>query len=467
MGKSLLDKVWESHKVRRLPNGKDQVFIGLHLIHEVTSPQAFQMIRERGWKVLFPQNTFATVDHIVPTKNQARPFADGLAEEMMQALEKNTKDFGIKMFDFATKKQGIVHVIGPEMGLTKPGMTIACGDSHTSTHGAFGSLAFGIGTTQIRDLLATQTLALSKPKLRRVSVKGKLGKGVYAKDVILAIIRKLGVNGGIGFCYEFGGEVIDRMTMEERLTICNMAIEGGARIGYINPDQTTFEYLKDRELSPKDADFDKAVAWWKAIASDKDAHYDDVVELNGSEIEPMVTWGINPGQSVNVTENLPDPESLGANDSETAKEAYAHMSLSPGKPIRGTAINVAFIGSCTNSRISDLREASRIVQGKKVAAGVRAMVVPGSQQVDQVAQKEGLDKIFIEAGFEWRNAGCSMCLAMNPDKLSGREISASSSNRNFKGRQGSATGRTLLMSPAMVAAAAIKGQVTDVREFIK
>ncbi len=466
MGKSLLDKVWESHKVRTLPNGKDQVFIGLHLIHEVTSPQAFQMIRERGWKVMFPQNTFATVDHIVPTKNQVRPFADGLAEEMMQALEKNTKDFGVKMFDFSTKKQGIVHVIGPEMGLTKPGMTIACGDSHTSTHGAFGSLAFGIGTTQIRDLLATQTLALSKPKLRRVSVKGKLGKGVYAKDVILAIIRKLGVNGGIGYCYEFGGEVIDRMTMEERLTICNMAIEGGARIGYINPDKTTFEYLKGRELSPKDADFDKAVSWWTAIASDSDAKYDDTVELNGSEIEPMVTWGINPGQAVHVTENLPNPDSLAANDRETAKEAYAHMSLNPGKPIKGTPINVAFIGSCTNSRISDLREAAKVVKGKKVAAGVRAMVVPGSQQVDQVAQKEGLDKIFTEAGFEWRNAGCSMCLAMNPDKLSGREISASSSNRNFKGRQGSATGRTLLMSPAMVAAAAINGKITDVREML-
>ena len=467
MGKSLLDKVWDAHKVRTLPSGKDQVFIGLHLIHEVTSPQAFAMIREKGWKVMYPQNTFATVDHIVPTQNQARPFADPLAEEMMQALEKNTKEFGIKMFDFATKKQGIVHVIGPEMGLTKPGMTIACGDSHTSTHGAFGSLAFGIGTTQIRDLLATQTLALSKPKLRRISITEKLGKGVFAKDVILAIIRKLGVNGGIGHCYEYGGAVLDGMTMEERLTICNMSIEGGARIGYVNPDKTTFEYLKGRELSPKGKEFDNATTWWSSMASDANARYDDKVEMDGSKIEPMVTWGINPGQSVGVGENLPNPESLPVNDRETASEAYEHMSLKPGQPIRGTEINVAFIGSCTNSRISDLREAAKVAQGRQVAKGVRAFVVPGSQQVDLAARKEGLDKIFTEAGFDWRNAGCSMCLAMNPDKLKGREISASSSNRNFKGRQGSATGRTLLMSPAMVAAAAINGKVTDVRELMK
>ena len=465
MGKSLLDKVWEAHKVRTLPNGKDQVFIGLHLIHEVTSPQAFAMIREKGWKVLCPQNTFATVDHIVPTEDQARPFADPLAEEMMAALEKNVKEFGITMFDFSTHKQGIVHVIGPEMGLTQPAMTIACGDSHTSTHGAFGSLAFGIGTTQIRDLLATQTLALSKPKLRRISVTGTLGKGVYAKDVILAIIRRLGVNGGIGFCYEYGGEVIERMTMEERLTVCNMSIEGGARIGYINPDPMTFDYLKGREMSPQGIAFDKATTWWKSMASDPDARYDDSQELEGATIEPMVTWGINPGQSVGISENLPNPESLPADQQETAREAYAHMSLESGRPIRGTAIDVAFIGSCTNSRISDLRQAAQVAKGKRVAESVRALVVPGSQQVNQAAHKEGLDKIFTEAGFEWRNAGCSMCLAMNPDKLVGREICASSSNRNFKGRQGSAGGRTLLMSPAMVAAAALSGKIVDVRDL--
>src|SRR3989344_2923242 len=288
-GKKLLDKVWEEHKVRTLPNEKDQVFIGLHLIHEVTSPQAFAMIREKGWKVLHPQNTFATVDHIVPTKEQARPFADPLAEEMMAALEKNVKEFGIKMFDFSTKKQGIVHVIGPEMGITQPAMTIACGDSHTSTHGAFGSLAFGIGTTQIRDLLATQTLAISQPKVRRVSVTGKVGKGVYAKDVILAIIQKLGVNGGIGFCYEYSGEAIQNFNMEERMTICNMTIEGGARMGYINPDDTTFNYLSEKEFAPKGEEFKRAVSWWKAIVSEPNAKYDDTVELDGSKIEPMVT----------------------------------------------------------------------------------------------------------------------------------------------------------------------------------
>ena len=467
VGKSLFQKVWDLHKVRTLPNGKDQIFIGLHLIHEVTSPQAFAMIREKGLKVLYPQNTFATVDHIVPTESQARPFRDDLAEEMMKALEKNTKEFGIRFFDTATHKQGIVHVIGPELGLTQPGMTIACGDSHTSTHGAFGALAFGVGTTQIRDLLATQTLALSKPKVRRIDVTGKLGPGVYAKDVILAIIRKLGVNGGIGYAYEFGGPVIDRMTMEERLTLCNMAIEGGARIGYVNPDQTTFDYLKDREYSPKGEAFDKAVSWWKSIASDADAKYDDAVELDGSKIEPMVTWGINPGQAIGISEPLPDPASFSNGQSETAREAYAHMGLEPGKPLKGAAINVAFIGSCTNGRISDLREAAKVAKGRKVAAGVRALVVPGSQQVRAAAEKEGLDKIFTAAGFEWREAGCSMCLAMNPDKLKGRELCASTSNRNFKGRQGSATGRTVLMSPAMVAAAAVSGKISDARELLK
>jgi 3-isopropylmalate/(R)-2-methylmalate dehydratase large subunit len=467
MGRNLFDKVWEAHKVRTLPNGKDQIFIGLHLIHEVTSPQAFAMIREKGLKVLFPQNTFATVDHIVPTESQARPFQDGLAEEMMKALEKNTKDFGIRFFNTDSAKQGIVHVIGPELGLTQPGMTIACGDSHTSTHGAFGSLAFGVGTTQIRDLLATQTLALSRPKVRRVNVAGKLGPGVYSKDVILAIIRKLGVNGGIGYAYEFGGPVIDRMTMEERLTLCNMAIEGGARIGYINPDQTTFDYLKGREYVPQGPAFDKAVAWWKSIASDADAKYDDMVELDGSAIEPMVTWGINPGQAIGISETLPDPAKLPESERETAKEAYQYMAVEPGKLLKGTAINVAFIGSCTNGRMSDLREAAKVAKGRKVAPGVRALVVPGSQQIRKAAEKEGLDKIFTDAGFEWREAGCSMCLAMNPDKLKGRELCASSSNRNFKGRQGSSTGRTVLMSPAMVAASAVSGKIADAREFLR
>lgn len=466
MGKTLFDKVWDLHTVRELPNGQTQLFIGLHLIHEVTSPQAFQMLRERGLKIAFPERTFATVDHIVPTASQVRPFADPLAEEMMQALEKNVKEFGVKIFDIASGEQGIVHVVGPELGLTQPGLTVACGDSHTSTHGAFGAIAFGVGTTQIRDILATQTLSLSRPKVRRIRVTGNLGKGVYAKDVVLAIIRKLGVNGGIGFAYEFAGEVIDRMTMEERLTICNMSIEGGARVGYINPDQTTFDYLKGRPFVPKGADFEKAKAFWQSMASDKDAVYADDVVLDGASIEPTVAWGITPGQAVGVSENLPRPEDASNGQRGILEEAYKFTSFQPGTPVKNLAIQVAFIGSCTNGRISDLREAASIAKGKRVAKGVRALVVPGSQKVLKQAEAEGLHEIFRAAGFEWRAAGCSMCLAMNPDKLQGREVCASSSNRNFIGRQGSPTGRTLLMSPAMVVAAAVTGHVTDVREML-
>lgn len=466
MGKTLLDKVWDLHTVRELPNGQTQLFIGLHLIHEVTSPQAFQMIREKGLKVAFPERTFATADHIIPTENQARPFADDLAEEMMAALEKNCREFGVKYFDFKSGEQGVVHVVGPEQGLTQPGLTVACGDSHTSTHGAFGAIAFGVGTTQIRDILATQTLALARPKVRRVHVTGTLAKGVYAKDVILAVIRQLGVKGGIGYAYEFSGETIARMTMEERLTVCNMAIEGGARVGYINPDKTTVDYLKGRPYAPQGPDFDKASAWWLSMASDKDAAFDDVFSLDGGALEPQVAWGINPGQAVGVTENLPAPDASTGGDRASLEEAYRFTSFAPGRPVRDIAINVAFIGSCTNGRLSDLREAARVAKGRHVAHGVRALVVPGSQKVQRQAESEGLNHIFSAAGFEWRNAGCSMCLAMNPDKLKGREVSASSSNRNFIGRQGSATGRTLLMSPAMVAAAAIKGRVTDVREML-
>ncbi|MAE42450.1 3-isopropylmalate dehydratase large subunit [Candidatus Woesearchaeota archaeon] len=463
-GKNLLDKVWNLHTVRELPSGQTQLFVGLHLIHEVTSPQAFQMLREKGLKVAYPQNTFATADHIVPTDDQHRPFKDELAEGMMAALEKNVKEFNINYFDFKSNKQGIVHVIGPELGLTQPGMTIVCGDSHTSTHGAFGSIAFGIGTSQVRDVLATQCIAMQKPKARRINVVGKLRGGVYSKDVILTIIRKLGVNGGIGFAYEYAGKAIDNMSMEERMSICNMSIEGGARAGYINPDQKTFDYLKGKEFAPKD--FNKAVNWWKSIASDEDADYDDIVEIDGSEIEPMVTWGINPGQAAGISENFPEINELPGDERETAKEAYEHTSYEPGTPVKGTEINVAFVGSCTNSRISDLREAAKIVSSKKVAKNIKAFVVPGSQQVKAAAEQEGLDKIFVNAGFQWRDAGCSMCLAMNPDKLQGREICASSSNRNFKGRQGSAAGRTILMSPAMVAAAAIEGKVADVRDYL-
>ena len=466
MGQSLYSKVFDRHCVERLPSGQHQIFIGLHLIHEVTSPQAFAMIREQGLSVPFPELTFATVDHIIPTAamQRKRPLMDSLAEEMLQHIEKNTRDFGIRFFSPDAGEQGIVHVIGPERGLTQPGMTIACGDSHTSTHGAFGTLAFGIGTSQVADALATQTLAMSRLKVRRINFTGSLQRGVYAKDVALAYIHHLGVNGGVGFAYEFGGAIIDRMTMEERMTVCNMSIEGGARCGYVNPDQTTFDYLNGRECSPKGAAWESALADWKGIASDADAQYDDVVEIKGEEIEPYVTWGITPAQSVGVGQPLPIVNTFPVGDRLVVQEAYEYMSFAEGQSIIGTPIDVVFIGSCTNGRLSDLREAAKFLHGKKVAAGVRALVVPGSQSVATQAEAEGLDKIYSAAGFEWRNAGCSMCLAMNPDQLKGREICASTSNRNFKGRQGSPTGRTLLMSPAMAAVAAVEGRVTDVRQ---
>ncbi|MDJ0679985.1 MAG: 3-isopropylmalate dehydratase large subunit [Xenococcaceae cyanobacterium MO_167.B52] len=463
---TLFDKVWNSHTVGTLPSGQTQLFIGLHLIHEVTSPQAFAMLRERGLKVLYPDRTVATVDHIVPTENQARPFADVLAEEMMQALEKNTQDYGIKFYNIGSGNQGIVHAIAPEMGLTQPGMTVACGDSHTSTHGAFGAIAFGIGTSQVRDVLASQTLSLSKLKVRKIEVNGKLAPGVYAKDVILHIIRKLGVKGGVGYAYEYAGTTFEAMNMEERMTVCNMSIEGGARCGYINPDQVTFDYLKGKDFAPKGADWDKAVEWWQSIRSDADAVYDDVVTFDAAEIEPTITWGITPGQGIGVSEAIPTPETIAENERAIAKAAYKYMQLTPGKPIKGTKIDVCFVGSCTNGRLSDLQEAAKFAQGRHVASGIKAFIVPASEKVKEAAEAEGLDKIFTQAGFEWREPGCSMCLAMNPDKLQGDQISASSSNRNFKGRQGSSTGRTLLMSPAMVVAAAVKGEIADVRELI-
>ncbi|MGF1480671.1 MAG: 3-isopropylmalate dehydratase large subunit [Cyanophyceae cyanobacterium] len=461
---TLFDKVWDLHTVGTLPSGQTQLFIGLHLIHEVTSPQAFAMLRERGLTVLYPERTVATVDHIVPTENQARPFADVLAEEMIQALEKNCRDTGIRFYNVGSGSQGIVHVIAPEQGLTQPGMTVACGDSHTSTHGAFGAIAFGIGTSQVRDVLASQTLALSKLKVRKIEVNGALAPGVYAKDVILHIIRKLGVKGGVGYAYEYAGTTFEQMNMEERMTVCNMSIEGGARCGYINPDAVTFEYLLGRPFAP--ANWEQAVEWWQSIRSDDDAEYDDVVTFDAAEIEPTVTWGITPGQGIGVSEAIPTPETLPESEQAIAEQAYSYMHLSPGAPIKGTPVDVCFIGSCTNGRLSDLQEAARFARGRHVAKGVKAFVVPGSEQVKQQAEAEGLDQIFLQAGFEWREPGCSMCLAMNPDKLQGSQISASSSNRNFKGRQGSSTGRTLLMSPAMVVAAAVQGQVADVRELI-
>ena len=465
MGQTLLQKVWDLHTVRRLPTGRTQLFVGLHLIHEVTTPQAFDMLRRRGIGVACPERTYGTVDHIIPTLDQGRPFADDLAEQMMSAFERNCREFGIRTAGLNSDWQGIVHIIGPELGLTQPGMTIACGDSHTSTHGAFGAVAFGIGTSQVRDVLASQCLAIDPLKVRRITVSGELGEGVYAKDVILEIIARLGVRGGVGYAYEYGGPAVERMTMDERMTMCNMSIEGGARIGYVNPDETTFAYLQGKPFAPAGDAFARATDWWRTVTSDADAVYDDVVEIDAGAIEPRVTWGINPGQSVGVSERIPDPGSAGA-EAGAIGEALEFMGFAAGALVSGTAVDVAFVGSCTNARLSDLREAAKVVRGRKVAQRVRALVVPGSKQVLQAAEAEGLHEVFQEAGFEWRGAGCSMCLAMNPDRLNGREVCASSSNRNFKGRQGSPTGRTLLMSPAMVAAAAVNGEVTDVRTML-
>jgi 3-isopropylmalate/(R)-2-methylmalate dehydratase large subunit len=460
----LFDKVWDAHAVGTLGNGQTQLLIGTHLIHEVTSPQAFGMLDDLGLGVHMPHRTFATVDHIVPTDQREEPFADPLADAMIKALKRNCERHDITYFDLASGLQGIVHMVGPEQGITQPGTTIACGDSHTSTHGAFGAIAFGIGTSQVRDVLATQTIAMSKPKVRRIEVNGALGPGVYAKDVILHVIRTLGVNGGIGYAYEYAGDVFDAMSMEERMTVCNMSIEGGARCGYVNPDETTFAYLEGRPYAPKGAAWDEAVTRWKAVASDEGCAYDDVVTIDAAGIAPTVTWGINPGQAIAVDEDVPHPERVPAGERASVLEALAHMRLEGGTPIAGTKVDVAFLGSCTNGRLSDFREAAAVLRGRRVAPGVHAIAVPGSTLVKEACEREGIDAVFRDAGFEWRAAGCSMCLAMNPDKLQGHQLCASSSNRNFKGRQGSITGRTILMSPVMVMAAAVTGRIADARE---
>ncbi|USZ68285.1 3-isopropylmalate dehydratase large subunit [Halorussus salilacus] len=463
--RTLYDKVWDEHKVTTLPTGQDQLFVGLHLVHEVTSPQAFGMLRERDMEVAYPERTHATVDHIVPTGDRDRPF-EGAAEEMMSELEENVREAGIEFSHPDTGDQGIVHVIGPEQGLTQPGMTIVCGDSHTSTHGAFGALAFGIGTSQIRDVLATGTVAMEKQKVRRIRVTGELGDCVEAKDVILEIIRRLGTDGGVGHVYEYAGEAIEEMGMEGRMSVCNMSIEGGARAGYVNPDETTYEWLAETDAFADDPEaFEQLKPYWESIRSDDDAVYDDEVVIDGSSLEPVVTWGTTPGQGVGVTEPIPAPEDLPADKRETARRAQEHMRVEPGDTMEGYPIDVAFLGSCTNARLSDLRRAARLVAGREVHDEVHAMVVPGSQRVKDAAEAEGLDEVFREAGFDWRDAGCSMCLGMNSDQLEGDEASASSSNRNFVGRQGSKEGRTVLMNPRMVAAAAIEGEVTDAREL--
>ena len=463
---TLYDKVWNRHRVTTLPTGQDQLFVGLHLVHEVTSPQAFGMLQERDLEVAFPERTHATVDHIVPTGNRERPYPDDAAEQMMAELEENVRSAGIDFSHPNSGDQGIVHVIGPEQGLTQPGMTIVCGDSHTSTHGAFGALAFGIGTSQIRDVLATGCVAMEKQQVRKIEVTGQLGPAVTAKDVILTIIRELGTDGGVGYVYEYAGDAIETLGMEGRMSICNMSIEGGARAGYVNPDETTYEWLRETDAFAEDpAAFEERKPYWESVRSDEDAEYDDVVTIDGSAIEPTVTWGTTPGQGVGISEPIPEPSSLPEDKQDTARRAQEHMGVEPGDTMDGYPIDVAFLGSCTNARLKDLREAAQVIEGRRVADDVRAMVVPGSQRVQRAAEAEGLDELFEAAGFDWRDPGCSMCLGMNEDQLVGDEASASSSNRNFVGRQGSKDGRTVLMSPIMVAAAAVTGEVTDVRKL--
>lgn len=455
---TLYDKIFDRHIVREVFPGKYQLFIGLHLIHEATSPQAFAMLKERGMKTLMPERTFATVDHVNSTRSLQRPYPDALGEAMHAQLSTNTEEHGIRLFEPARGEHGIVHVIGPEYGLTQPGMTIVCGDSHTSTHGAFGALAFGIGTSQIRDVLAAQSLLMGKLKVRRINIHGRLQKGVYAKDVILYIIHKLGAKAGIGYAYEFGGDAIDNMTMEERMTVCNMAVEANARCGYMNPDQTTYDYLKGRKYAPAGEKWVAAFSYWESIKSDPDAVYDDVVDYQGEYIKPMVTWGTQLDQSIPVDGTVPaDPD---------FEDSRQFMEFRAGEQILGHKIDVAFIGSCTNGRLSDFKEVARYLEksGLKVADHVQALIVPGSQQVRDEMVATGIDKIFREAGFEFREAGCSMCLALNDDKLEDGQLCASSSNRNFKGRQGAPKGKTLIMSPLMVAASAVAGKVADHRQ---
>jgi 3-isopropylmalate/(R)-2-methylmalate dehydratase large subunit len=442
------------------------LYIDAHLIHEVTSPQAFAMLRERGLKVRRPDKTFATMDHAIPTRSVDIELWPSDAATQVRTLRQNCKDFGITLWDVDGPVQGIVHVVGPEMGVTQPGMTIVCGDSHTSTHGAFGALAFGIGTSEVAHVLATQCLLQKKPKTMAITVDGELGKGVTAKDIILAIIAKNGAGGGAGYVFEYRGSAIRKLSMANRMTICNMSIEGGARAGMIAPDETTFEYIKGRPYAPKGEEWERAVAYWRTLVTDEDAVFDRELKLDASELQPMVTYGTNPGQGVPITGRIPYPEELeDPAERRSLISALEYMGLKPGQPMEGQPVDIVFIGSCTNSRIEDLREAAAIVKGKKIADHVWGIVVPGSKSVKAQAEAEGIDRIFIEAGFEWRGAGCSMCLAMNEDKAGAGKYVASTSNRNFQGRQGPGA-RSLLMSPIMAAAAAVKGRVVDVREML-
>jgi 3-isopropylmalate/(R)-2-methylmalate dehydratase large subunit len=467
MPKTLFDKIWENHLVHRQDDGTCLIYIDRHLVHEVTSPQAFEGLRNAGRKVHRPHATLAVADHNVPTTDRSKGITEEESRIQVETLEQNCRDFGVPYFSMDDIRQGIVHIIGPEQGLTQPGMTIVCGDSHTATHGAFGALAFGIGTSEVEHVLATQTLIQRPAKNMLIQVNGSLGLGVTAKDIVLAIIGKIGTAGGTGYVIEYSGDAIRGLSMEGRMTVCNMSIEGGARAGLIAPDQVTFDYLKGRPMAPKAGAYEQAVAYWKTLPSDPGAKYDAEIKLSTADIAPQVTWGTSPEDVLPITGKVPNPGDVADEDKRRAMErALDYMGLKPGTKLTDVAIDRVFIGSCTNGRIEDLREVAKIAKGKKVASSVNAMVVPGSGLVKQQAEAEGLDKILVEAGFEWREPGCSMCLAMNPDKLKPGERCASTSNRNFEGRQGRG-GRTHLLSPAMAAAAAITGKLADVRQLGK
>jgi 3-isopropylmalate/(R)-2-methylmalate dehydratase large subunit len=463
--KTLYDKIWDAHIVHEESGKPALIYIDLHLVHEVTSPQAFEGLRLTNRKVRRPDLTFATLDHAIPTINRHLPFNDKIAAQQVETLRKNTKEFGVRLYDLDRIEQGIIHVFGPEQGLTQPGQTIVCGDSHTSTHGAFGALAFGIGTSEVEHVLATQTLQQNKSKNLLVKVTGDLPFGVTAKDVILGIINQIGTDGGTGYVIEYAGSAIKNLSMEGRMTVCNMSIEGGAKAGLIAPDDVTFEYLRDKPFAPKGENWEAAVEYWRGLPSDSEAEFDKTVEINAVDLEPFVTWGTSPGMSVKISESVPNlAQAKDENERKSFERALQYMNLEPSQKIEEIEINRAFIGSCTNSRIEDLREAARIAKGYKVSARVGAMIVPGSMQIKKQAEEEGLAKIFTDAGFEWRDAGCSMCLAMNEDTLKDGERCASTSNRNFEGRQGRG-GRTHLVSPSMAAAAAIAGHFVDVRDW--
>jgi 3-isopropylmalate/(R)-2-methylmalate dehydratase large subunit len=466
MPKTLLDKIWDAHVVAEDAGSPAVLYVDLHLVHEVTSPQAFQTLRERGLTVRRPDKTLGTLDHSIPTHDLSLPILDAQAAKQLKQMETNCRDFGIPLYTRDTGKQGIVHVVGPEQGWTQPGMIIVCGDSHTATHGAFGALAFGIGTSEIAHVLATQCLLQRKPKNFQVRVDGQLRPGVSSKDIILALIAQIGVGGGTGHVFEYGGEAIRALAMEERMTVCNMSIEGGARAGLIAPDETTFEYLAGRPHSPRGEAWDAAVAWWRALPTDEGATYDRSINLDAARLEPMVTYGTNPGMGAPVTGCVPDPQSVGdASQRRGLEKALGYMGLTPGQPLLGQKVDVVFIGSCTNGRLSDLRQAASVIKGRKVAEGVRVLVVPGSQQVKAQAEAERLHEVFTEAGCEWREAGCSMCIAMNGDQLTPGQYAVSTSNRNFEGRQGPG-GRTFLASPLTAAASAVHGRLTDPRTMV-